>query len=71
MTVAPGTETCDRPLSPPVPALRRNSPLPYGLGTLGLSAVAHAFGGYYMFYYMDVLSLTVALGARGTTTNGE
>ena len=41
----------------------RNSPLIYGLGTLGLSAIAHAFGGYYTFYYVDVLGLAVALAA--------
>ncbi len=33
----------------------KNSPTIYGLGTLGLSAIAHAFGGYYMFYYVDVI----------------
>jgi GPH family glycoside/pentoside/hexuronide:cation symporter len=42
---------------------RRNSPIVYGLGTLGLSAIGHAFGGYYMFYYVDVLGLAVALAA--------
>jgi GPH family glycoside/pentoside/hexuronide:cation symporter len=62
MTVVPGTETHDRPLTPSLPALK-NSPIVYGLGTLGLSAVAHAFGGYYMFYYVDVLGLAVALAA--------
>jgi GPH family glycoside/pentoside/hexuronide:cation symporter len=35
----------------------------YGLGTLGLSAIGHAFAGYYMFYYVDVLGLAVTLAA--------
>ena len=56
------SETLSVPRSQPKPTTK-NSPIAYGLGTLGLSAIGHAFGGYYMFYYVDVLGLTVALAA--------
>ncbi len=56
------SETLHRPPSRSEPIIK-NSPTVYGLGTLGLSAIGHAFSGYYMFYYVDVLGLTVALAA--------
>jgi Na+/melibiose symporter-like transporter len=43
------------------PSTRKNSPLTYGLGALGSMAIGQAFGGYYQFYYVDVLGLAVAL----------
>ena len=49
------------PASEAQPATRKNSPLTYGLGALGLMAIGQAFGGYYQFYYVDVLGLAVAL----------
>jgi hypothetical protein len=51
------SRTLHSPLSRPEPLSRKNSPVAYGLGTLGLSTIGHAFGGYYMFYYVDVLGL--------------
>jgi len=41
----------------------KNSPIVYGLGTMGITLTAQAFSGYYLFYYVDVLGLTVALAA--------
>lgn len=38
MTVVPGTETHDRPLTLSLPALAKNSPLLYGLGSFGLES---------------------------------
>jgi GPH family glycoside/pentoside/hexuronide:cation symporter len=49
------------PVSEAHPATRKNSPLVYGLGALGSMAIGQAFGGYYQFYYADVLGLAVAL----------
>jgi len=64
MSTPQATVAADRPASRSGPAhASRNSPIIYGLGTLGLSAIWHAFGGYYMFYYVDVLGLAVALAA--------
>ena len=49
------------PLSEAHPATRKNSPLLYGLGALGSMAIGQSFGGYYQFYYADVLGLAVGL----------
>lgn len=51
------------PLSQSKPISPKNSPVVYGLGTLGLSSIGHAFGGYYLFFYVDVLGLAVTLAA--------
>jgi len=40
-----------------------NSPIAYGLGTFGLEATFKAFWGFYLFFYVDVLGLAVALAA--------
>ena len=48
-----------------------NSSLTYGLGNLGLMAIAQAFRGYYPFYYVDVLGLAVALAATTLTHTNE
>jgi GPH family glycoside/pentoside/hexuronide:cation symporter len=50
-------------LSQSKPVALENSPAVYGLGTLGLSCAGHAFGAYYLFYYVDVLGLAVTLAA--------
>jgi hypothetical protein len=56
------TDSLIQPASPNLsPA--RTPPLGYGLGALGLVAIGEAFGGYYQFYYVDVLGLAVALTA--------
>ena len=41
----------------------KNSPVVYGLGTLGLSSVATVFNGYYLFYFVDRLGLAVTLAS--------
>ena len=61
MTTLQGTEARQYPLEQSESAIPKNSPFIYGLGTLSLSAIGQAFGGYYMFYYVDVLGLAVAL----------
>ncbi len=57
------TELRPDPLSQSKSISFKNSPFVYGLGTLGLSAIGHACGGYYLFYYGDVLGLTITLAA--------
>jgi len=39
----------------------KNSALVYGLGFMGLATIGQAFTGYYIFFYVDVLGLSVAL----------
>jgi GPH family glycoside/pentoside/hexuronide:cation symporter len=64
MASSRATAARPRPASRPESTIaKKNSPIIYGLGTLGLSAIGHAFGGYYLFYYVDVLGLAVALAA--------
>ncbi len=41
----------------------KNSPIVYGLGSFGLESTYKVFVGYYMFYYVDVLGLAIALAA--------
>jgi len=57
------SETLRGPLSQSEPMILKNSPTVYGLGTLGLAAVGHAFDGYYLFHYVDTLGLAVTLAA--------
>jgi GPH family glycoside/pentoside/hexuronide:cation symporter len=40
-----------------------NSPIAYGLGSFGLESAYKVFIGFYIFYYIDVLGLVVALAA--------
>lgn len=40
-----------------------NSPVVYGLGFFGLSSIGQALAGYFLFFYVDVLGLAVALAA--------
>jgi len=42
---------------------RPNSPIAYGLGSFGLESTYKVFVGFYMFYYIDVLGLAVAMAA--------
>jgi hypothetical protein len=39
-----------------------NSPVVYGLGSLGLESLFQVFAGFYVFYYTDKLGLAVTLG---------
>ena len=57
------SETLLGQLSQSEPLSRANSPLAYGFGALAYFAICQAFGGYYQFYYVDVLGLAVALTA--------
>jgi GPH family glycoside/pentoside/hexuronide:cation symporter len=41
----------------------QNSPVAYGLGSFGMESLYIVFAGFYMFYYIDELGLTVALAA--------
>lgn len=61
--VSQATEIHHRPLSWSEPINPRNSPIVYGLGTLGLESAFKVFAGFYMFFYVDVLGLAVTLAA--------
>jgi GPH family glycoside/pentoside/hexuronide:cation symporter len=50
-------------LGQPESAANENSPVVYGLGAFGLTSTAQALAGFYLFFYVDVLGLTVALAA--------
>jgi GPH family glycoside/pentoside/hexuronide:cation symporter len=56
---APSPGQLDQPGS----AALDNSPVVYGLGFFGLASTAQALAGYYLFFYVDVLGLSVALAA--------
>jgi GPH family glycoside/pentoside/hexuronide:cation symporter len=56
---APSPGQLDQPGS----AARDNSPVVYGLGFFGLASTTQALAGYYLFFYVDVLGLYVALAA--------
>lgn len=57
------TETQQNLLSETQPIPPTNSPIVYGLGAFGLSGITQALAGFYLFFYVDVLGLTVALAA--------
>ena len=61
--ISQATEIHHRPLSRSEPITPRNSPIVYGLGTLGLESAFKVFAGFYMFFYVDVLGLAVTLAA--------
>lgn len=50
-------------LDQPGSAATANSPVVYGIGAFGLSSITQAVAGYFLFFYVDVLGLTVALAA--------
>ena len=56
---APSPGQLDQPTS----AALDNSPIGYGLGFFGLSSIAQALAGYFLFFYVDVLGLAVTLAA--------
>jgi len=45
------------------PTSLNNSPTAYGLGSFGLESAYKVFVGFYIFFYVDVLGLAVALAA--------
>jgi hypothetical protein len=58
---SPETQT-SRPNEPEIVA-RANSPIAYGLGFFGLTSTTQALAGFFLFFYVDVLGLAVALAA--------
>ena len=63
MSTTPNAKTHRRWLATSEPALLRNSPLLYGVGSFGLESAYKVFWGFYVFYYVDVLGLAVTLAA--------
>ncbi|HEY5730946.1 MAG TPA: MFS transporter [Anaerolineales bacterium] len=57
------TESQQSDLSESQPIATQNSPLVYGLGSFGLESLFKVFVGFYMFYYIDELGLTIAMAA--------
>jgi GPH family glycoside/pentoside/hexuronide:cation symporter len=57
------SETNHGPLTRSELLCRENSPVAYGLGSFGLESAYKVFWGFYVFYYVDVLGLAVALAA--------
>jgi GPH family glycoside/pentoside/hexuronide:cation symporter len=57
------TEAQHSSLSETQPNITPNSPIAYGLGSFGLESSYKVFVGFYMFYYIDVLGLAVAMAA--------
>ena len=55
----PSPDQLGQPKSP----ARENSPVAYGLGTFGLTSTGLALAGFFLFFYVDVLGLTVAMAA--------
>ena len=45
------------------PITLHNSPIAYGLGSFGLESAYKVFIGFYIFFYVDMLGLAVALAA--------
>ena len=56
-------ETRQDQLTQSGPVGQKNSPIAYGLGSFGLESTYKVFVGFYMFYYIDVLGLAVAMAA--------
>lgn len=56
-------EEAPRQLSRPERVVSKNSPIAYGLGTLGIESMATVFGAFYLFFYVDVLGLAATLAA--------
>ncbi len=59
----PTTESQQKQSSESQPTATHNSPIAYGLGSLGLDALGTVFTGFYMFYYIDKLGLAAAMAA--------
>jgi len=56
-------ESQQSPLSVPQSIATQNSPIAYGLGSLGMESLYIVFAGFYMFYYIDELGLAVGMAA--------
>lgn len=61
MTSVSGTQASQ--VSQAEPVTLKNSPIAYGLGSFGLESTYKVFWGFYVFYYVDILGLGVALMA--------
>ena len=57
------SETQLSEISQTKPTPLNNSPIAYGLGNFGLQAAFKVFVGYYIFFYVDMLGLAIALAA--------
>ena len=57
------SETHPNQISQTEPNDLNNSPIAYGLGNFGLQAAFKVFVGYYIFFYVDMLGLAIALAA--------
>jgi GPH family glycoside/pentoside/hexuronide:cation symporter len=57
------SETQTSRFSQTEPATLNNSPIAYGLGSFGLESAYKVFVGFYVFFYVDMLGLAVALMA--------
>ena len=57
------SETQSGEISQITPIALNNSPIAYGLGSFGLESAYKVFIGFYIFFYVDVLGLAVALAA--------
>ena len=57
------SETHSNQISQTEPNDLNNSPIAYGLGSFGLQAAFKVFVGYYVFFYVDMLGLAIALAA--------
>ncbi|MFC1922703.1 MFS transporter [Chloroflexota bacterium] len=59
----PTSETQPGEISQTEPKTLNNSAIAYGLGSFGLESAYKVFIGFYIFFYVDVLGLAVALTA--------
>ena len=57
------TSVSETQISQAEPIALHNSPIAYGIGSFGLLSTSAVFWGFYVFYYVDVLGLAVAMMA--------
>ena len=57
------TSISENQISQAEPIALHNSPIAYGIGSFGLLSTSAVFWGFYVFYYVDVLGLAVAMMA--------
>jgi GPH family glycoside/pentoside/hexuronide:cation symporter len=57
------TSVSETQISQAEPIALHNSPIAYGIGSFGLLSTSGVFWGFYVFYYVDMLGLAVAMMA--------
>ena len=57
------TSVSETQISQAEPIALHNSPIAYGIGSFGLVSTSAVFWGFYVFYYVDMLGLAVAMMA--------